>query len=134
MVAPPIFREQLMTNEIPTVEETERAALLQEAASLGLVIDKRRGNDAIREHIVRHRVAKAQAMAVVNAQEAIRAAEKPADVTVRITKLGHNRISRGIHIPGKGDLYFAWKETAVFERPVAEALEAKGFVEIDEAA
>lgn len=130
---PPPYSEQLMMNEIPN-DEAERAALYQEAASLGIPIDKRRGTEAIREHIARNKVAKAQAMEIIKAQEALRAAEKAPEVTVRITKLGHQKISRGVHIPGKGDLTFSWKETTVLERPIAEALEAKGFVEIDEAA
>lgn len=51
-------------------------------------------------------------------------------VNVRITKLGDGQVSSGEHLPGEGDLMHEKDEIVSLPRLVAEALEVKGFAEI----
>lgn len=51
-------------------------------------------------------------------------------VTVRITKFGNGQVSSGEHVPGEGDRMLWAGETVTLDRTDAEALEARGFAEI----
>lgn len=63
------------------------------------------------------------------AKEAVRMRE-PEIVTVRVLPLGADKISMGEHIAGIGELHYERGETFQVERSIAEALEARGFAEI----
>jgi hypothetical protein len=51
-------------------------------------------------------------------------------VSLRITKFGEGRVSTGRHQAGGGDDFFAAGTVTQLPRPIAEALEARGFGEI----
>lgn len=51
-------------------------------------------------------------------------------VEVRVLKAGDNKISKGIHIPGVGDLCYKHDDRLTLPREAAKQLEARGFVEI----
>ena len=53
-------------------------------------------------------------------------------VMVRITKLGDGEVSTGEHIPGEGDLMHEKGDIVSMPRQIAEALEVRGFVEIED--
>lgn len=52
-------------------------------------------------------------------------------LTVRVTKLGHDKIHMGHHVGGVGEAFYEHKETFVVARSIALALEDRGFVEIE---
>lgn len=52
-------------------------------------------------------------------------------VTVRVMKLGHDKISMGQHVGGFGDAYYERGDSFAVAQDIAEALEARGFVEIE---
>jgi hypothetical protein len=54
-------------------------------------------------------------------------------VKVRVTKTGHNKVHKGIHVAGIGDVYYAWKDEPSFPLAIAQRLEDRGLVEILEA-
>ncbi len=122
-------------DEVETARLEERKALLTELAKYGLTAPRKKAsNEQLREMLVNHVAAKAQADEILRAQKAADAVKSRDMVTATVTKAGDQKISRGVHIPGKGDLKFAWKEKIKVERSIAEALEARYFVEIDDAA
>ena len=51
-------------------------------------------------------------------------------VLLRITKFGEGKVSTGRHQAGAGDACFAAGTVTELPRPIAEALEARGFGEI----
>lgn len=51
-------------------------------------------------------------------------------VKVIITKVGHKRVAKGT--TATSDDHFEWRDEVVLPRANAEALEKRGFVEIDE--
>lgn len=51
-------------------------------------------------------------------------------VSVRVLKLGADKISTGLHMAELGDEFFAQGEVFEIAKSIADALEAKGFVEI----
>lgn len=53
-------------------------------------------------------------------------------VKVRVLKAGDNKISKGIHIPGVGDLCYKQGDEITLVRENAKQLEARGFLEIVE--
>jgi len=55
----------------------------------------------------------------------------PGYVRCRVLKAGDGKISTGEHLAGVGDLTFAWKDVFNMPRPIGEALENRGLVEID---
>jgi hypothetical protein len=55
-----------------------------------------------------------------------------AGVKVRISKLGHNKISKGIHVGGVGEVYWAWRDETTLPLHIAQAHEDAGRVEIIE--
>lgn len=58
------------------------------------------------------------------------AQETPDDVTVRVLKKGHEKISMGVHVAGIGEAHYEHGETFKVALPVAEELEARGYVEV----
>ena len=128
-----------MTDELAAAEAIEiekeetRKALHKEAIEIGLKVDKRWGNDKLLEEIGRKHTELAQIKAVTNAQAEIKSATATDTVVCRILPLGHAKISKGIHIPGVGDLCYKTGDTMTAERSSAERLEKRGFVEIKNA-
>jgi hypothetical protein len=61
------------------------------------------------------------------------AQENAGKVTVRVTKKGDNKISKGIHVPGVGDLKHSKGTELLIGLQVARELEDRGFVEIQDA-
>lgn len=53
-------------------------------------------------------------------------------VWVRVTKAGEGKISTGEHISGMGDLTYAKGDRFQHPRPLAEQLEERHYVEIDD--
>jgi hypothetical protein len=51
-------------------------------------------------------------------------------VRVRVLKKGHGQVSMGEHVTGLGDLTYDFGETFDMPQSIAEALEDRGFVEI----
>jgi hypothetical protein len=127
-----------MTDE-PTLEaidaaaiekEETRKALLKEAIEIGLKVDKRWSNDKLLEMIGNKRTEEAQVQAVTQAKAQIKSATATDTVSARVLPMGNGKISKGIHIPGKGDLTYNTGDTLTTERTLAEGLQNKGFVEI----
>jgi hypothetical protein len=58
-------------------------------------------------------------------------ADRAGYVKVMVIAAGDGRISTGEHIAGIGDLTYARKDVFECPRPMAEALQARGFVEIE---
>lgn len=58
------------------------------------------------------------------------AQEAPENVTVRVLKKGHEKISMGIHVAGVGEAHYDHGETFEVALPIAEALEERGYVEV----
>lgn len=87
-------------------EEEERKRLMDRCTQLGIaqMIPPRAGPDAIREIMGRHMAENAQKIAMKEAEARVK--QKGPDtvyVQMRVLPLGHNKISKGIHIPGIGD-------------------------------
>ena len=51
-------------------------------------------------------------------------------VTVRVLKMGADKISTGLHLAELGDEFYAQGETFTVAKSIGSALEARGFVEI----
>ena len=119
---------------VETEKEELKKALRKEAIEVGLHVDKRWSVERLTEEIGRKHTEAAQIKAVTRAQAEIKTASAVDQVTARVLPMGNLKISRGIHIPGKGDLKFATGDTITTDRTIAEALQAKGFVEIQGAA
>jgi hypothetical protein len=77
---------------------------------------------AAQEELARYDLARARADAVPEE-----------GVKVRILKLGHNKVHKGIHVPEIGDVYYAFKDEPSFPLAIAQRLEDRGLVEILEA-
>jgi len=120
-------------DEVEAVSTAERNKLLAEAGSLGLTgYRKNISTAALGELIQRHKDSKKQADAILAEQAKISAAIPKNEVLCRITKKGDQKLSKGIHIPGKGDLRYGWKDELRIDRKAARELEERGFVEIEE--
>lgn len=52
-------------------------------------------------------------------------------VTVRVTKLGHDKIHMGHHVGGIGEAFYERGETFDLAEEIAISLEDRGFVEIE---
>jgi len=124
---------------LQTAEEVESAAaermkaLLMEAGALGIKgLRKNASEETVKQAIQRKRDELFQEAASKAAAERKRS-EKPVEtVQARILKAGDGKISTGIHIPGKGDVYHERGTVLTLERSIARGLEARGFVEIEE--
>ena len=66
------------------------------------------------------------------ARETQAAAEAADVVKARITKHGDGQVSAGEHVSGEGDVLYEAGEVVVLPRVVAEALEERGFAEIQD--
>jgi len=129
-----------MTEQTPqAAEEVEAAAaermkaLLMEAGALGIKgLRKNASEETIKLAIQRKRDEMIQEAAMKAAAERKRN-EKPIEtVQARILKAGDGKISAGIHIPGRGDVYHERGTVLTLERSIANGLEARGYVEIAE--
>ena len=121
--------------EVEAVATAERTKLLTEAGALGLTGFRKNVSTAgLGELIQRHKDAKKQADAILAEQAKISAAIQKNEVMCRVTKKGDQKLSKGIHIPGKGDLRYGWKDELSIDRKAALELEERGYVEIEDAA
>lgn len=129
-----------MTEQTPqAAEEVEAAAaermkaLLMEAGALGIKgLRKNASEETIKQAIQRKHDELHQAAAMKAAAERKRN-EKPVEmVQARILKAGDGKISAGIHIPGRGDVYHERGTVLTLERSIALGLEARGYVELAE--
>lgn len=114
-------------------QEAERNDLLAQVNELGIAmaLPKNPSNDAIRATIQNHVAAKAAAQAILDEQDRQAALAGPAEmVKVRILPMGSGKLSRGVHIPAKGDSTYMYGESAILELAVAQANVALGYVEI----
>jgi hypothetical protein len=66
------------------------------------------------------------------AAQTLAAPETIPTVTCRVLPLGDGRISMGEHVRGIGDAYYEKGETFSVEKPIADQLEARGFIEIQD--
>lgn len=57
---------------------------------------------------------------------------QPGYVWVRVTKAGDGQISTGEYLPGHGNLTYSRGDRFQHPRPLAEVLEERHFVEIDD--
>jgi hypothetical protein len=57
----------------------------------------------------------------------------PDTVTVRVLPMGHEKISMGLHVPNIGEAHYDKGERFDIARGIAQALEDRGFVEIEDA-
>lgn len=122
-------------DEVEAVSTAERNKLLAEAGSLGLTgFRKNISTAALAELIQRHKDAKKQADEIV-AEQLKERAKIPIDMVMcRVTKKGDQKLSKGIHDPGKGDKRYAWRDNVMVDRKIAAELEERGYVEIEDAA
>lgn len=115
-------------------EEDERKLLMEQAARLGItnVIPPRANNESIREKINSHLEAKKQMQAVIDEQDRRRAKEPPKSyVSLRVLKLGDGKISKGVHVPGIGDIFYDRNDVIPnVELSIAQGLEERGYGEI----
>lgn len=56
----------------------------------------------------------------------------PTIVKVRVTKMGAGKVSMGVHVPGVGDAFYEKDEMPEFELSIAQSLEDRGYVEIQD--
>lgn len=115
-------------------EEEDRKRLMERCTQLGIaqMIPPRAGPDAIREIMGRHMAENAQKMAVKEAEARVK--QKGPDtvyVQMRVLPLGHNKISKGIHIPGIGDeMYERGDIIEMLDLKIAQEHELNGKGEI----
>ena len=120
--------------EVDTANAAKRAQLMAKAGALGLTgFRKNISLEGLEEAIQRHLDAKKQADEILAEQAKITAAIPKNEVKCRITKKGDQKLSKGIHVPGKGDLRYSWKDEVNIDRKAAMELEERGFVEIEDA-
>lgn len=112
----------------PAEDPEMRAQVMEEAHKAGMDLEDLRGRplDVVLSMIGKHMTEQAMKK---------HAQEKPevGRVTVRVLKAGDNKISKGIHIPGVGDLKYKFGDLIPnMPRDAAESLEKLGRVEIQE--
>lgn len=113
--------------------EAERNELLAQVNTLGIAmaLPKNPSNETIRATIENHVANKAAAQAILDEQDRQAAEKGPLKmVKVRILPMGSGKLSRGVHIPSKGDSRFMYGETPDLEFSVAQENVARGYVEI----
>lgn len=104
-----------------------RAEILAEAekAGMNLVDLENKDNDTvltlIGAHIREQTLRKNEAL------------EDAGKVEIRVTKKGDGKLSKGIHVPGVGDLTHPQGAMLKMSKHIAEELEERGFVEIQDA-
>lgn len=115
-------------------EEEERRRLMERCTQLGIAhtIPARAGPDAIREIMGRHMAENAQKIATQEAAARVKAkGPETVYVQMRVLPLGHNKISKGIHIPGIGDeMYERGDIIDMLDIKIAAEHEANGKGEI----
>ena len=124
---------------LQSAEEVENQAaermktLLMEAGALGIKgLRKNASEETVKQAIQRKRDEIFQEAATKAAAERKRN-EKPVEtVQARILKAGDGKISTGIHIPGRGDVFHERGAILTLEKSIAAGLEARGYVEIIE--
>lgn len=118
------------SSETALARNHERRTILQEAAKLGFDVGSQDFQRMSNEEIL----AKLADAYGERARRLTAAEARPmGKVRVRVLKAGHDRISKGVHIPGMGDLKYAHGDEVTLPRGSAQALEDRGFVEIFEA-
>lgn len=85
-------------------------------------LEKMAEEEALKKRAARQRVAQAQGEV-----------PPPELVMCRVLKNGDGKISMGQHVAGIGDAFYEKGEKFSVERPIAEALEDRGYVEIEDA-
>jgi hypothetical protein len=115
-------------------EEEERRALLEQAARLGISRELRPGlnNDGIRDRIMARMAEQAAIQAVLDEQDRLKAVKAPeARVTIRVLPLGDKKISKGVHIPGVGDVKYSYGDLVPDVLiSAAKVHQANGYAEI----
>jgi hypothetical protein len=115
--------------ELADVDEEDpiRQEILAEAKRVGMNLHDLRGkdNDAVLALIGAH-----VSEQTLRKEEAREDAGK---VEVRVTKKGDNKLSKGIHVPGVGDLRHKHGAVLKMAKHLALELEDRGFVEIQDA-
>ena len=107
-------------------DDPVRQEILAEAKKVGMnLVDlEGKGNDTILALIGAH-----------VSEQALRqeeAKEQAGKVSVRVTKKGDGKLSKGIHVPGVGDLTHPQGTILKMNKDVALQLEDRGFVEIQD--
>lgn len=108
-------------------DDPVRVEILAEAAKVGMNLTDLEGKDnetvlsLIGSHVQENALRQAAAL------------EDAGKVTVRVTKKGDGKLSKGIHVPGVGDLTHPAGAELRMGKAVAEELEERGFVEIQDA-
>lgn len=115
-------------------EEEERRRLMDRCTQLGIahLIPARANPDAIREIMGRHMAENAQKIAMKEAEARVKQkGPETVYVQMRVLPLGHNKISKGIHIPGIGDeTYERGDVIEMLDIKIAQEHEAAGRGEI----
>lgn len=115
-------------------EEEERRMLMEQASRLGIAREIRPGlnNDGIRERITAKMAEQAAIQAVIDEQDRQRAIKPPeAKVTIRVLPLGDKKISKGVHIPGVGDVKYSYGDLVPDVLiSAAKVHQANGYAEI----
>jgi len=115
-------------------EEDERRQLMEQASRLGIAREIRPGlnNDGIRDRIMARMAEQAAIQAVLDEQDRLKAVKAPeARVTIRVLPLGDKKISKGVHIPGVGDVKYSYGDLVPDVLiSAAKVHQANGYAEI----
>lgn len=115
------------STETALARSSERSEIFAEAAKIGINTEdpefQKLSNAEILERIGTVITARAGRLSV-------KAAPDPGKVSVRVLRAGEGKISKGVHVPGVGDLTYKQGDTLELLRRSAAELEARGFVEI----
>lgn len=109
----------------PVEDPVARAEVMKSAHEAGMDLEDLKGRplDVVLSMIGKHITEQA-----VKRTQGVQA--EAGRVEVRVLKPGDNKISKGIHIPGVGDLCFKYNDRLPLTREAAKQLETRGFVEI----
>lgn len=115
-------------------QEEERRVLMERAMQLGIANEIRPGAsaEAISAAIMRHVANKADQLRQRDELDKLRAqGNRDAKVTIRVLPLGDNKLSKGIHVPGVGDVCYARGDIVhEVQATIAQNLEKLGYAEI----
>jgi pyruvate/2-oxoglutarate dehydrogenase complex dihydrolipoamide acyltransferase (E2) component len=109
----------------PAEDPDTRAEVMKTAHEAGMDLEDLKGRplDVVLSMIGKH-------MTEQTIRKAQRVPENVGRVEVRVLKKGDNKISKGIHVPGVGDLCYKTGDHLSVSRESAIQLEERGFVEI----
>lgn len=109
----------------PAEDPEARAEVMKTAHEAGMDLEDLKGRpiDVVLSMIGKHMTEQAVKRAQGVPKEVGR-------VQVRVLKKGDNKISKGIHVPGVGDLRHKHGDTLTITREAALQLEERGYVEI----